>query len=75
VLKEVCVVDKLFLMPYKEKAHPYTDINEIKAKKSPSELSDWEEAHKYYFDAGGVESMLGPQKRLIGTGAERLSGT
>ena len=62
VLKEVCVVDKLFLMPYKEKAHPYTDINEIKAKKSPSELSDWEEARKYYFEAGGVESMLGPRE-------------
>jgi hypothetical protein len=73
-VKEVLVFDKLFVSPYtgppvqpdflKEpvKNHPYTDINEIKASKSSSELYEWEKARKYYFEMGGMESMLGPRE-------------
>jgi hypothetical protein len=59
-VRDVFVFDKMFITPAanRETTHPYTDINEVKAKKPPSELSDWEEARTCYFAAGGVESML-----------------
>lgn len=62
-VKEVLVFDKMFVSPaQEEKKHSYTDIDEIKASKSQSELENWESAREYYFALGGMESMVGPRE-------------
>jgi len=68
-VKKVLVFDKMFVVPISdspagaaEKKHPYTNIDEIKAEKSQSELDNWERAREYYFALGGMESMIGPRE-------------